>query len=92
MVDIRKKTWPDFFQKIVSGEKKFDVRLADFECDPGDVLVLEEWDPETKQYTGRKIRKKVTYIARTKNFPYWTEEEIEKHGYLIMQMADEEKK
>ncbi|MBM3282184.1 MAG: DUF3850 domain-containing protein [Candidatus Diapherotrites archaeon] len=89
MVDIRKKTWPAYFQKVLSGEKKVELRLADFECKPGDVLVLEEWNPETKTYTGRTTRKKVSYVMKTKDAPFWTKEEIEKYGYLIMQLDNE---
>jgi len=83
---IKKKIWPEFFDKIESGEKKFDVRLADFECNKGDILVLEEWNPKTKQYTGRKIEKKITYVVKTKDFKFWSEEEIERYGYMIMSL------
>lgn len=91
MSEIRKKTWPAYFQNVLSGEKKVELRIADFECKPGDVLVLEEWDPETKAYTGRTIRKKVSYVMKTKDAPFWTKEEIDKFGYLILQMEDVEK-
>ncbi|MBI5071763.1 DUF3850 domain-containing protein [Candidatus Falkowbacteria bacterium] len=43
---IEKKIRPEFFDKISNGEKNFELRLADWECAPGDVLVLREWDPE----------------------------------------------
>ncbi len=89
MSEIRKKTWPTYFQKVLSGEKKVELRIADFECKPGDVLVLEEWDPKTKAYTGRTIRKKVSCVMKTKDAPFWTKEEIDKYGYLIMQLGDE---
>ncbi len=89
MTEIRKKTDVKYFKKVLSGEKKVELRIADFECKPGDVLVLEEWDPETKKYSGRKIRKKVTYIMKTKDAPFWNKEEIDKYGYLIMQLDDE---
>lgn len=88
-MDIRKKVWSKYFERVLSGEKKVELRIADFECKPGDVLVLEEWDPETKKYSGRKIRKKVSYVMKTKDAPFWTKEEIDKYGYLIMQMEDE---
>lgn len=55
---IEKKTWPEFFEEILNGKKKFELRLADFDIKSGDILVLREWDPETKDYTGRKIEKK----------------------------------
>lgn len=81
---IEKKAWPEYFQKIIDGDKTYDLRVADFECQPGDILVLKEWDPQTKKYTGRKIEKKVTYVGKTKNFNFWTQTEIEKYGYQIM--------
>ncbi len=59
MVKIKKKTWPEYFQAIVDGKKTYDFRLDDFKCGEGDILVLREWDPETKEYTGRVIEKKI---------------------------------
>lgn len=86
---IVKKIWPEFFDKVASGEKNFDVRLTDFECKPGDTLVLEEWDPETKQYTGRKLEKKVTYVARLKSMPeFWPKEDLDKYGLQVIAFCD----
>ena len=65
---IEKKAWPEYFQKIIDGAKTYDLRVADFECQPGDILVLKEWNPQTKKYTGRQIEKKVTYVGNTKKF------------------------
>lgn len=45
---IEKKCWPEYFNKVLEGKKTFDFRLADFECKEGDILVLKEWDPNTK--------------------------------------------
>ena len=81
---IEKKTWPDLFEKIISGEKTFELRLADWECQPGDILVLREWDPETKQYTGRQIEKKVTFRIKTKDLKFFPKEDIEKYGWQII--------
>jgi hypothetical protein len=81
---VEKKTWPKYFDKIVSGEKSFELRLADFDIEEGDTLVLKEWDPETKEYTGRQIEKQVTNILRTKEFSPWTKEEVEQYGYQIL--------
>jgi len=50
---IEKKIWPEYFIKVLSGEKNFELRLADWECKPGDILLLKEWNPELKEYTGR---------------------------------------
>lgn len=84
MAKIRKKTWTDAFEKILSGEKTFDARLANFDCKPEDILVLEEYDPKLKKYTGRKIEKKITFILNTKNQNYWSQSDIKKNGILIM--------
>lgn len=81
---IKKKTWTDAFNKILSGEKTFDARLANFECNPGDTLVLEEYDPKLKKYTGRKIEKEVTFVLNTKKQKYWSQSDINKEGLQII--------
>ncbi len=79
-----KKVWPEYFQKILDGKKTYELRLADWECNEGDMLVLQEWSPETKEYTGREIEKEVTYVSKTKNFTFWPKEDVEKYGYQII--------
>ncbi len=81
---IEKKTWPEFFQKILDGAKTYELRLADFDCTPGDTLVLREWDPNTKAYTGRAIEKIVTYVGKTKGQQFWPEKDVEKYGFQII--------
>ena len=79
-----KKVQPEYFQKILDGKKTYELRLADWECNEGDILVLQEWDPEAKEYTGRKIEKEVTYVGKTKNFTFWPKEDVKKYGYQII--------
>ncbi len=81
---IEKKIWPEYFQKVLEGVKTYELRLADFECSPGDVLVLREWNPQTKKYTGRVLEKTVTYISKTKNQPFWPKEEVERYGFQVI--------
>lgn len=81
---IKKKTWPKLFQDILEGNKTFDARIADFNIKRGDVLILEEWDPKTKKYTGRKIEKKVTYVLKTKEQTFWSNKDIAKYGLQII--------
>ena len=81
---IEKKAWPELYQKILDGDKTFDLRLADFDCKPGDVLLLREWDPATRRYTGRQMKKVVTYVLRTKDLKFWPREEVEKYGYQVI--------
>jgi ribosomal protein S17 len=85
MTRIEKKAWPELFQKILNGEKTFDVRLADFNCKKGDILILREWDPKTKKYTGRKIEKKVAFILKTKDCEkFWAKKEVKKYGFQVI--------
>ncbi|MDO8621610.1 MAG: DUF3850 domain-containing protein [bacterium] len=79
-----KKIQPPSFQAILDGRKTWELRLADWECAPGDVLVLREWDPERKEYTGRILEKEVTYVGTTKGITLWPKEDIERYGYQII--------
>lgn len=82
---IDKKAVPDLFEKVLSGEKNFDVRLDRFECKPGDTLLLREWDPEKQEYTGRKLEKKVTFVLKSKDLEkFWSKEDVEKHGFQVI--------
>jgi len=81
---IEKKAWPEYFEKILSGDKTFELRLADFDVDEGDTLVLREWDPKTKNYTGRKIEKKVSFVFKTKFQKFWSKQDIAKYGFQVI--------
>jgi len=81
---IRKKIWPEYFKDVKSGKKTFELRLADWKCKPGDILVLEEWNPKTKKYTGRKIEKKVIFVLTTKGVKFWPKKDIAKYGLQII--------
>ena len=82
---VEKKTWPDLFQDVFDGKKKFDLRLADFEINRGDILVLREWDPKTKEYTGRQIDKQVTYVLKTKKWGFQSVEDLDNFGEQVIQ-------
>lgn len=86
MATINKKTWPHEFEAVMAGKKKADLRLSDFEIAEGDTLVLEEWDPETKRYTGRKIEKKVSNVSKFKldSLYSWSQAEIAEKGLQII--------
>jgi len=85
-MEHHKKTWPDHFEDILRDRKRFDIRLADFDVREGNTIVFEEWDPEKNAYTGRTITKKISYFVKTKELIYWSEEEIQRYGYQIMQL------
>ena len=84
---IKKKIWPEYFEAVTSGKKKFELRLNDFDVNEGDAIILEEWNPKTKEYTGRKVEKKVTYVGRFKiNELFWPEEQIKEKGIQIISL------
>jgi len=85
---IKKKIWPEYFELVSSGKKKFELRFNDFNVKEGDVLLLEEWSPETKKYTGRKIEKKVNYVLKFKLDDFGQEKEIKEKGLVVIQLAD----
>lgn len=85
MAIIRKKTWPEIFELMKSGKKRFDVRVADFDVKEGDTLILEEWGSKTKKYTGRKIEKKAGYVLKFSLDKFGQKKSIEKHGILVIQ-------
>jgi len=81
---IDKKCWPKSFEAILKGEKSFDVRIADFDCEPGDVLHFREWDPKKQEYTGRSIEKQVKHVMKTKNQQYWNQDDIDLYGFQVL--------
>lgn len=56
------KIAPNYFEKVVSKEKSFEVRYDDRNFKVGDVLKLMEYTEGS--YTGCSIYAKVTYILR----------------------------
>ncbi len=84
---IEKKILPEYFEKIKSRKKKFELRLNDFEIEEGDVLILREWNPNKKEYTGREIKKEVTDVSRFRvDELFWPKEEIEEKGIQIISL------
>jgi ASC-1-like (ASCH) protein len=83
---VRKKIWPKYFDLVKSGKKKFEVRVADFKIKESDVLILEEWNPKTKKYTGRKLQKKVKYVLKFKLDDFKQSELIKKKGLYVIQL------
>jgi len=60
--------------------------LADFNIKEGDTLLLREWDPQKKEYTGRELNKKVTYLLNFELDKFGQKKEIEKKGLFVIQI------
>ena len=86
---IEKKVRSKYFNQIEAGHKTFELRLADWDCQPGDTLILIETDNETNIPIGRTMRRTVGAVARTKDIDYFTAAEIEEYGYQIISLIDE---
>ncbi len=88
---IEKKVWPEYFQQIVDGKKTFELRLNDFDISEGDILILKEWDPSIRDYTGRTIEKSVGYVGKWKIeelTKFWPREDIDKKGLQVISLKD----
>lgn len=57
------KIHPEYFEAVCSGKKSFEIRENDRDFKIGDTLMLQEYDPQDKSYTGRVIERRVTYIT-----------------------------
>ena len=58
------KCWPAFFQAILEGRKRHDLRRAvDRDFRVGDRLRLREYNPAPAGYTGREQLVVVTYVT-----------------------------
>lgn len=70
------KVWPRYFRAVLDGSKTFELRKDDRGFEVGDTLILREFKPgirdysgqvpiiKESRYTGRSIKKKITYIFK----------------------------
>ncbi len=63
MIAHELKTWPDPFRAVASGRKKHEVRKFDRNFEVGDLLILQEYDPNTNLYSGQELKVHVSYIT-----------------------------
>lgn len=80
----KKKVLLEHFQRILNWDKKYELRLADWECAQWDILLLAERDPITQQETWRVIKKRVTHVLKTKDVNSRTQEDIDTYGFQIL--------
>lgn len=76
------KTWPAYFLAITSGRKNFEVRKNDRPFKEGDIILLQEYDADKKQYTGKEWQGEITYVMNDSEFC--------KKGFVIMGIKEKE--
>lgn len=62
------KKWPEYFEEVFIGHKTFEIRKADRPFAKGDTLILKEWEPKKRHYTGREMVRTITYILEGDKF------------------------
>lgn len=68
------KIHPEYYYAVDAGNKLFEIRKDDRGFEVGDILILQEYDPDQDKYTGNELEVTVTYIT---NF-------AQKEGYVVM--------
>lgn len=82
------KSWPDFYSPVLSGEKTFELRNDDRHYKVGDILNLREFDDRSGKYTGRSLKKRITYVLTTSGSGAITPYHGLVRGYAILSLKD----
>lgn len=56
------KSWPAPYRDVVQGKKRFEVRKDDRGYQPGDVLWMHEFNPQTAEKTGQSQLVDIDYV------------------------------
>lgn len=73
------KTLPCYFMAVQGGEKTFEIRdNRDRGFQKGDVVILQEFDPQTQTLTGRQLRRVITYVTNYEQQP----------GFVVFAMSN----
>lgn len=70
------KILPEFLAPLSTKEKNFEVRYNDRDYKVGDLLILQEWNPQWEIYTGRWLCAQISYILDDPRYC--------KEGYVIL--------
>jgi len=71
------KTIPPYFKDVQLGDKTFEVRKNDRDFKVGDALLLQEFLPNTNEYTGQRITLDVSYVLTGEEWGI-------KEGYCVL--------
>jgi ASC-1-like (ASCH) protein len=57
------KILPEYYQEVVAGNKKAEIRVHDREYEVGDYVILKEWDIKGLCYTGDSCIVEITHVV-----------------------------
>lgn len=77
----------EIFEDVRSGKKKFEIRLGNEEIEEGDVVTIIQRDEEGEP-TDNKMMRKAGKVTITKDLPFWSEGDVSKFGFKIIQWED----
>jgi hypothetical protein len=63
------KCWPEFFGRAWAGDKPFEIRKNDRDYAPQDRITMQEWDPNSSEYSGRWLQGTITFVVD--GVPMW---------------------
>lgn len=58
------KIHPEYYWEVFLSHKTFEIRKNDRDFKTGDMVILKEWNPITKLYTGNKLARKIIYVLK----------------------------
>ena len=68
------KILPEYFIAVKGGRKTFEIRKNDRDFKVGDNLILKEIYPNSDNYTGREVSRRITYVT----------DYAQKENYVVM--------
>lgn len=72
------KILPEYYKAQIEGKKNFEIRKNDRDYKVGDKLVLKEYDPKAKEFTGQSFITEITFITNYQ----------QKDGYIVLGTKD----
>lgn len=85
---LKKKCSVEEFNALEAGDKGFEIRLANFEVNNGDLITYVEVDQNGKT-TGRQTVRKVTYVEQTKDLEdSLIHGEEDHYGWLVLSLNE----
>jgi hypothetical protein len=82
------KSWPEYFEPLMTGAKTFDLRRNDRDYQVGDLITLKEYEPRDKAYSGREITKRISCLMHGVGVGAIEPLKGLGLGYVILQLMD----